>query len=131
VLSVSGCLDQRRKPIYSVPHIHIAMNTSNLSKEELLPLVRTKLKELLVSHLALEDIKPEEIGDDEAIFGEGLGLDSLDGVEIVVLLQRSFGVNIKETEKGNDLFRTINTLSNYIVENSPHPLGVVPPEEIK
>ncbi|MEI8386058.1 MAG: phosphopantetheine-binding protein [Verrucomicrobiota bacterium] len=107
------------------------MNTSNLSKEELLPLVRTKLKELLVSHLALEDIKPEEIGDDEAIFGEGLGLDSLDGVEIVVLLQRSFGVNIKETEKGNDLFRTINTLSNYIVENSPHPLGVVPPEENK
>ena len=54
---------------------------------------------------------------------------SLDGVEIVVLLQRSFGVSIKETEKGTDLFRSINTLSNYIVENSPHPLGIVPPEE--
>jgi len=107
------------------------MNNTNLSKEELLPLVRTKLKELLVSHLALEDIKPEEIGDDEPIFGEGLGLDSLDGVEIVVLLQRSFGVSIKETEKGTDLFRSINTLSNYIIENSPHPLGVVSPGEEK
>jgi acyl carrier protein len=107
------------------------MNNTGLSKEELLPLVRAKLKELLVSHLALEDIKPEEIGDDEPIFGEGLGLDSLDGVEIVVLLQRSFGVKIQETEKGNDLFRSINTLSSYIVENSPHPLGIVPPEEEK
>jgi acyl carrier protein len=107
------------------------MNNTDLSKEELLPLVRAKLKELLVSHLALEDIKPEEIGDDEPIFGEGLGLDSLDGVEIVVLLQRSFGVKIQETEKGNDLFRSINTLSSYIVENSPHPLGIVPPEEEK
>ncbi|MFA7343629.1 MAG: phosphopantetheine-binding protein [Terrimicrobiaceae bacterium] len=107
------------------------MKNTDLSKEELLPLVRAKLKELLVSHLALEDIKPEEIGDDEPIFGEGLGLDSLDGVEIVVLLQRSFGVNIKETERGADLFRSIDTLSNYIVENSPHPLGAVPPEEVK
>ena len=100
------------------------MNHTDFSSEELLPKVRARLKELLVSHLALEDITPEEIGDDEAIFGEGLGLDSLDGVEIVVLLQRQFGVNIKETEKGNDLFRSINTLANYIVENSPHPLGV-------
>jgi len=107
------------------------MNNTNLSKEELLPLVRAKLKELLVSHLALEDIKPEEIGDDEPIFGEGIGLDSLDGVEIVVLLQRSFGVSIKETEKGTDLFRSINTLSNYIIENSPHSLGVVSPGEEK
>jgi acyl carrier protein len=105
------------------------MNISNLSKEELLPLVRAKLKELLVSHLVLEDIKPEEIGDDDPLFGEGLGLDSLDGVEIVVLLQRSFGVNIKETDNGNDLFRSIGTLANYIVENSPHPLGVASPEE--
>ena len=107
------------------------MNHTNLSKEELLPKVRAKLKELLVSHLALEDITPEEIGDDEAIFGEGLGLDSLDGVEIVVLLQRSFGVNIKETEKGNDLFRSINTFANYIVENSPHPLATASSEKEK
>lgn len=101
------------------------MNT-NQSKEELLPKVRARLKELLVSHLALEDIKPEEIGDDEAIFGEGLGLDSLDAVEMVVLLQRNFGVNIKETERGTELFRSINTLAEYIVENSPNPLGEVP-----
>lgn len=107
------------------------MNNTDLSKDELLQKVRAKLKELLVSHLALEDIKPEEIGDDEPIFGEGLGLDSLDGVEIVVLLQRNFGVNIKETEKGVDLFRSVNSLAHYIVENSPNPLGAVPSEEEK
>jgi len=100
------------------------MNNTNLSKEELLPIIRAKLKELLVSHLALDDIKPEEIGDDEPIFGEGLGLDSLDAVEIVVLLQRNYGLNIKETEKGTEIFRSINSLANYIVENSSQPLGV-------
>jgi len=99
------------------------MNPDNQSTAELLPKVRARLKELLVSHLALEDIKPEEIGDDEPIFGEGLGLDSLDAVEIVVLLQRNFGVNTKDTEKGTEIFRSINTLANYVIENSPNPLG--------
>jgi len=104
--------------------MHNNMNNTNLPKEELLQKVRAQLKELLVSHLALEDIKPEEIGDDEPIFGDqGLGLDSLDAVEIVVLLQRNYGLNIKETEKGTEIFRSINALANYIVENSPHPLG--------
>jgi acyl carrier protein len=99
------------------------MNTNNPSKEQLLPQVRARLKELLVSHLALEDITPAEIGDDEPIFGEGLGLDSLDAVEIVVLLQREFGLTIKDTEKGSEVFRSINSLANFIVENASNPLG--------
>jgi acyl carrier protein len=107
------------------------MNTPNLSKEELLPKIRVRLKELLVSHLALEDITPEEIGDDEAIFGEGLGLDSLDAVEIVVLLQRNFGLNIKDAQTGTDILRSIDTLANYIADNSPNPLGNASPEEQK
>jgi len=99
------------------------MNTNNPSKEQLLPQVRARLKELLISHLALEDITPEEIGDDDPIFGEGLGLDSLDAVEIVVLLQREFGLTIKETEKDKGIFRSINTLATFIVETAPNPLG--------
>jgi acyl carrier protein len=103
------------------------MNNTNMTKEELLPKIRARVKELLVSHLALEDIAPGEIGDDEAIFGEGLGLDSLDAVEIVVLLQRNFGLTIKETEKGKEVFRTINTLADFIAENAPNPLGDATP----
>jgi len=56
--------------------------------------IRKKLKKLLVTNLSLADIKPEDIKDDEILFEEGLGLDSLDAVEIVVLLQRNFGHNI-------------------------------------
>ena len=99
------------------------MNDTDIPKDELLAKVRTRLKELLVSHLALEDITPADIGDDEPLFGEGLGLDSLDAVEIVVVLQRHFGVNVKETEKGAELFRSVATLSAFIVENSRAPLG--------
>jgi acyl carrier protein len=98
-------------------------NTNTPSNEALLPKVRARLKELLISHLALEDITPEEIGDDDPIFGEGLGLDSLDAVEIVVLLQRNFGLTVKETEKGNEVFRSINTLAAFVVENAANPLG--------
>lgn len=87
-------------------------------KEKELAVIRKKLKELLVSHLSLEDIKPEEIKDDEILFGEGLGLDSLDGVEIVVLLQRNFGLEVKDMEQGKKIFYSIDTLSNYVYENT-------------
>lgn len=103
------------------------MTQPNQSKEELLPVVRARLKELLVSHLALEDIQPEEIGDDTPLFGEGLGLDSLDAVEIVVLLQRNFGLNTKDTEKGAEIFQSVNTLAKFVIENSPNPLGTPAP----
>jgi len=100
------------------------MNDTHPSQEEQLSKVKAQLKELLISQLALEDITPEEIKDDEPIFGEGLGLDSLDAVEIVVLLQRNFGVTMKETEKGNEIFRSINTLAAFIVENSSKQTGL-------
>ncbi len=80
--------------------------------------IRSQLKELLVEQLSLEDISPKDIKDDEILFGEGLGLDSLDAVEIVVLLQRNFGLEVRDTNKGREIFYSINTLAQYIIENT-------------
>jgi acyl carrier protein len=91
--------------------------TMQNSKSDGLDQIRKSLKEMLVKDLALEDINPEDIKDDEILFGEGLGLDSLDAVEIVVLLQRNFGIEIKDMEKGKEIFYSIDTLAKYVCEN--------------
>lgn len=77
---------------------------------------KTKLKQVLVEELNLEDITPDEIEDDEALFGEGLGLDSLDAVELVVVVQKHFGVEIKDMEEGRPALQSINTLARFIEE---------------
>ena len=86
-------------------------------KEMELAKIREKLKKLLVSQLSLEGVKPEEIKDDEVLFGEGLGLDSLDAVEIVVLLQRNFGLDVKDMNQSKKIFYSVDTLARYIYEN--------------
>ena len=86
------------------------------NKEQQLSEIRAKLTELLVSNLNIEGVTPGQIKDDDALFGEGLGLDSLDAVEIVVILQRHFNVEVKDMEKGREIFRSVNTLANYIYE---------------
>jgi len=89
----------------------------NEKKEKDLIEIRSKLKELLVTNLSLDDIEPTDIKDDEILFGEGLGLDSLDAVEIVVLLQRNFGLDVKDMNEGRKIFYSVDTLARYILEN--------------
>ncbi len=86
-------------------------------KELELATIRKDLKEMIVHDLSLEDVNPVDIKDDEALFGEGLGLDSLDAVEIVVLLQRNFGIEVKNMDQGKEIFRSIDTIANYVYEN--------------
>jgi len=87
-------------------------------KEKKLQEIREKLKVLLVESLSLEGVDPKKIKDDEVLFNEGLGLDSLDAVEIVVLLQRNFGLNIKDINEGMKILYSLETLSKYIQENA-------------
>ncbi len=76
-----------------------------------------RLKKIIVEDLFLEDIEPEEIDDEEALFGDdGLGLDSLDAVELVVQVQKHFGVEIKNMDEGRVAFGSINTLAAFIEE---------------
>lgn len=76
-----------------------------------------ELKYKIVDLLDLEDIDPNEIGDEEFFFDEGLGLDSVDVLELVVMLERDYGIKIEDREEGEKVFITIKTLAEYIVVN--------------
>ena len=90
-----------------------------ISKGEDLETIRKKLKELLVSNLAfLSELDPLQIKDDEILFGDGLGLDSLDAVEIVVILQRNFGLDVRDMKRGREIFYSIDTLSRFVYDNT-------------
>lgn len=77
---------------------------------------KAKLKEILVNDLKLQGMTPEEIGDTEPLFGEALGLDSLDAVELVVLVQKHFDVQISDMEEGKVAFVSIESLAKYILD---------------
>ncbi len=78
--------------------------------------LKRKLKEMIIEELQIEDITPDEIDDDAPLFGEGLELDSLDAVELVVQLQVYFGVEIKNIEEGRPALQSINTLADFVRE---------------
>ncbi|MCF8045326.1 MAG: hypothetical protein K9J83_05655 [Desulfarculaceae bacterium] len=83
--------------------------------------IREQLKQSLVEELSLEDITPEEMKDDEILFGEeGIGLDSLDAVEIVLILQQNWGIDLADMdmEKGKEIFASLDVLAQYIYDNA-------------
>jgi len=78
--------------------------------------LKKQIKEIIVRDLKLQGVKPEEIEDSSPLFEEGLGLDSLDAVELVVLVQKHFGVQIEDMDEGQAAFRSVDTLARFIEE---------------
>jgi acyl carrier protein len=85
-----------------------------MQKVRTLEEIRSEMKHLLVDSLALEHVTADEIADDEILFGEGLGLDSLDAVEIVVLVQRNYGLEIVDEDEAREIFQSLDTLAHWI-----------------
>jgi acyl carrier protein len=76
--------------------------------------LRRKLKELLIERLKFEDMTPEDISDDEPLFAGGLGLDSIDALEIVVMLESEFGIKVKNEASARDSFKSISALASFV-----------------
>lgn len=76
--------------------------------------LKRRLKELLIERLKFEDMTPEDIPDDEPLFAGGLGLDSIDALEIVVMLESEFGIKVKNEGAARDSFRSISTLADFV-----------------
>ena len=77
-----------------------------------------QLKKLIIERLKLEDVSPEDIGTDDPLFGEGLGLDSIDALELVLGLEKEYGVIIPDAEVGQKVFQSVRTIAQYVVDNS-------------
>ena len=81
------------------------MDTATLKKQ---------LKKQIVEFLNLLSVNPDDIKDDEPLFGEGLGLDSIDSIELIVLLNREYGIVIEDPKEGRKVLVDINTMVDYI-----------------
>ncbi len=79
--------------------------------------LKQELKEKIIDILNLEDIKIEDINDGDALFGDGLGLDSIDALELIVMLDKDYGIKLADPKEGRAIFQSIDTMASYISEN--------------
>jgi acyl carrier protein len=81
--------------------------------EELIPVI----KQMIIESLRIEDMSPDEIETDGALFGEGLGLDSIDALQLVVAMEKQFGVVVPDAATGSKVFTSVRSMAEYISEN--------------
>lgn len=77
--------------------------------------LKTELKEKIIDALNLEDLEVSDIDDKDILFGEGLGLDSIDALELIVLLDKDYGIKLSDPKEGRAIFHSIDTMAQYIV----------------
>ncbi len=95
-----------------------------LNKEEEMEQLLQELKKKIVNELQLLEVDPEELADDTPFFDGGLGLDSVDLLALVVLVDRDYGVEIFSRELGEQVFVNLTTLAEYIIKNRPNRLDI-------
>ncbi len=79
--------------------------------------LKQELKEKIIENLNLEDMNVADIDDNDVLFGDGLGLDSIDALELIVMLDKDYGIKIADPKKGKSIFESINTMAKFISEN--------------
>ena len=79
--------------------------------------LKTELKTKIIEVLNLEEVSVKDIDDNDALFGDGLGLDSIDALELIVLLDKDYGIKLTDPKQGKDIFQSIETMAAYITEN--------------
>jgi acyl carrier protein len=84
-----------------------------MEREEL----KLQLKNHIIKYLNLLEMTPDDIKDDQPLFGEGLGLDSIDSIELIVLLEREYGIKIQDPKDGRKILADINSMLDYIQEH--------------
>ena len=72
------------------------------------------LKRQIIATLNLKHLKPEDIGDDQPLFVDGIGLDSIDALELIVLMRQNYNIKISDPQEGPQIFRSIKTMAEYI-----------------
>ncbi len=75
------------------------------------------VKQMIIDALRIEGISPEDIENDAPLFGEGLGLDSIDALQLVVAMEKKFGVTVPDAATGTKVFQSVRTMAGYIAEN--------------
>ncbi|MBP7102300.1 MAG: phosphopantetheine-binding protein [Bacteroidales bacterium] len=76
-----------------------------------------ELKKEIIEVLNLEEIKPEDIDENAPLFGEGLGLDSIDALELIVLMEKNYGIKLNNASEGRDIFKSVRVMAEYIEKN--------------
>ena len=79
--------------------------------------LKQELKEKIIEVLNLEDINVADVADNDALFGDGLGLDSIDALELIVMLDKDYGIKLVDPKEGKTIFKSIETMAAYIKEN--------------
>ena len=79
--------------------------------------LREELKHKIIEVLNLEDVSPADIENDAQLFGGGLGLDSIDALELIVLLDKQYGIKLSDPKKGKEIFESVETMATFIENN--------------
>ena len=79
--------------------------------------LKQELKQNIIEQINLEDVSVEDIANEDLLFGSGLGLDSIDALELIVMLDKNYGIRLTDPKEGRAIFESINTMAAYIAEH--------------